>query len=247
MQPLVSIIMPSYNSEKTIAQSIESVLKQSYTNWELLITDDKSCDRTVAIINEYLEKDIRINLFKNEINLGAGGSRNRSIKESKGRYIAFLDSDDLWVANKLSIQIDYMQKNDIALSYTWYQKFGDKGDGGFVKPQLTVTYQQLLYSNIIGCLTAVYDTEFLGKRYMPSIRKRQDMGLWLNILKDIDKAVGIPLVLAKYRVDSGMTQNKFNVLKWQWLFYRKVVGLSFIRTVIIFFLYIVKGFAKYIK
>jgi glycosyltransferase involved in cell wall biosynthesis len=239
--------MPSYNAEKTIVQSIQSVLQQNYSNWELLITDDKSTDNTVKIINQFVAKDTRIKLFENEQNLGAGGSRNRSIKESKGRYIAFLDSDDLWLDNKLAIQIDYMQKNDIALSYTWYQKFGDKGDGGFVKPQLTVTYQQLLYSNVIGCLTAVYDTELLGKRYMPLIRKRQDMGLWLDILKDVDMAHGIPDVLAKYRVDSGMTQNKFNVLKWQWRFYRDVVGLTTFKSLPYFIGYAVKGFIKYKK
>lgn len=246
-QPLVSIIMPSYNSAKTITESIESVLQQNYTNWELLITDDKSSDNTVNIINEYVAKDPRIKQFRNEQNLGAGGSRNRSIKESKGKYIAFLDSDDLWFDNKLAIQIDYMQKNNAALSYTWYQKFGDDGDGGFVKPKLAVTYQQLLHSNIIGCLTAVYDAEILGKRYMPLIRKRQDMGLWLDILKDIKIAYGIPEVLAKYRVDSGMTQNKFNILKWQWKFYREVIGLSILETVRIFSIYVINGFIKYIK
>ncbi|MGE6454285.1 glycosyltransferase family 2 protein [Shewanella baltica] len=244
MQPLVSIIMPSYNSAKTIAHSIESVLKQNYTNWELLITDDKSIDETISIINEYVTKDKRISLFKNDQNLGAGGSRNRSIKEAKGKYIAFLDSDDVWLTDKLFIQIDYMQKNNVALSYTWYQKFGNDGDGGFVQPKLNITYQQLLYSNIIGCLTAVYDAEILGKRYMPLIRKRQDMGLWLNILNDIDMAFGIPQVLAKYRVDSGMTQNKLNVLKWQWSFYREVVGLSFLQSVRCFVIYAYKGFVK---
>ncbi|MFK3977021.1 glycosyltransferase family 2 protein [Shewanella vesiculosa] len=244
MQPLVSIIMPSYNAEKTIAQSIESVLQQSYTKWELLITDDKSSDNTINIINEYVAKDTRIQLFKNEKNLGAGGSRNRSIKESNGKYIAFLDSDDLWLDNKLSIQIDYMQTNNTALSYTWYQKFSDDGDGGFVNPKLTVTYQQLLCSNIIGCLTAVYDVDILGKRYMPLIRKRQDMGLWLDILKDVETAYGIPEVLAKYRVDSGMTQNKFNILKWQWNFYREVVGLNILQTIRCFVVYAYKGFVK---
>ncbi|RTR32539.1 glycosyltransferase family 2 protein [Shewanella atlantica] len=247
MESLVSIIMPSYNSAKTIAQSIDSVLAQKYRNWELLITDDKSSDDTLAIINKYRNKDKRIRLFENEINLGAGGSRNRSIKEAGGKYIAFLDSDDLWLADKLSIQIGYMQKNNVALSYTWYQKFGNHGDGGFVEPRLTVTYQQILYSNIIGCLTAVYDAELLGKRFMPLIRKRQDMGLWLDILKDIDMAKGVPQVLAKYRIDSGMTQNKIKVLKWQWLFYREVAELSVVSSLRYFIVYTVLGFLKYKK
>lgn len=243
----MSIIMPSYNAEKTIAQSIESVLQQHYTNWELLITDDKSSDNTINIINEYIAKDTRIKLFINEKNIGAGGSRNCSIKESKGRYIAFLDSDDLWFANKLAIQIDYMQKNNTALSYTWYQKFGDDGDGGVIKPKLTVTYKQLLCSNIIGCLTAVYDVEILGKRFMPLIRKRQDMGLWLDILKNIDMAVGIPQVLAKYRIDSGMTQNKLRILTWQWRFYRDEVKLPFLITCYYFTMYSIRAVIKFIK
>ncbi|WP_299807114.1 glycosyltransferase family 2 protein [uncultured Shewanella sp.] len=244
MKPLVSIIMPSYNSEKTISQSIDSVLSQNYENWELLITDDNSNDKTISIVNTYIEKDKRIRLFINAKNLGAGGSRNRSIKEAKGKYIAFLDSDDIWFSNKLDAQIEHMLRHNVALSYSWYQKFTELGDGGFVKPELTVTYQQLLYSNVIGCLTAIYDTEKLGKRYMPLIRKRQDMGLWLDILKDIDEAVAVPQVLAKYRVDSGMTQNKFKVLKWQWLFYRDVVGLNLLQAIKCFGIYSYKGFLK---
>ncbi|WP_137222141.1 glycosyltransferase family 2 protein [Shewanella sp. MEBiC00475] len=245
MEPLVSIIMPSYNSARTIAQSIDSVLAQSYSNWELLITDDKSNDDTVSLINQYVAKDARIHLFQNTENLGAGGSRNRSIEEANGKYIAFLDSDDLWLANKLAVQINYMLQHQITLSYAWYQKFSDEGDGGCVESKLTVTYQQLLYGNVIGCLTAVYDAEILGKRYMPLIRKRQDMGLWLDILKDIDMAHAIPKVLAKYRVDSGMTQNKLMVLKWQWLFYRQVLNFGIIKSTVCFFVYAIKGFVKY--
>ncbi|WP_119968796.1 glycosyltransferase family 2 protein [Shewanella japonica] len=247
MQPLVSIIMPSYNSSETISESIDSVLGQSYSNWELLITDDKSQDDTVNIIKQYAYKDDRIRLFENEENLGAGGSRNRSISSAQGKFIAFLDSDDLWYNNKLEVQISFMLKNDVALSYTWYQKFDTNGDGGLVKPRLTVTYQQLLYSNVIGCLTAIYDAEKLGKRYMPLIRKRQDMGLWLNILKDIDFAHAVPQVLARYRVDSGMTQNKFKILKWQWLFYREVVNLNIIASIFYFTVYAFKGFLKHRK
>ncbi|WP_351009508.1 glycosyltransferase family 2 protein [Shewanella sp. S1-58-MNA-CIBAN-0166] len=244
MQPLVSIIMPSYNSARTIAESIDTILSQTYKNWELLITDDKSTDGSVDIIVQFAAKDRRIKFFQNDVNLGAGGSRNRSIKEARGRYIAFLDSDDLWYSNKLDIQINFMLANNVSLSYSWYQKFSDAGDGGVVKSQLTVSYRELLYSNVIGCLTAIYDVEKLGKRYMPLIRKRQDMGLWLNILKNVDKAVGIPQVLAKYRVDSGMTQNKFNVLKWQWAFYRDVVGLNLLQCIKCFVIYAYKGFIK---
>jgi teichuronic acid biosynthesis glycosyltransferase TuaG len=236
--------MPSYNASKTVAQSINSILSQTYTNWELLVTDDKSTDGTLLIVSEYAAKDQRIKFFQNDENLGAGGSRNRSIKEANGKYIAFLDSDDLWFSNKLEVQITFMLQNDVSFSYTWYQKFSNDGDGGLVKPKLAVSYQELLYSNVIGCLTAIYDVDKLGKRYMPLIRKRQDMGLWLDILKDIDAAKAVPQVLAKYRVDSGMTQNKLSVLRWQWLFYRNVVGLNLFQAIKCFGIYAYKGFVK---
>lgn len=243
-QPLVSIIMPSYNSAKTIVESIESVISQTYENWELLITDDVSVDHTRDIVRTYCEKDDRIKLFELDKNSGAGASRNKSIENSKGDYIAFLDSDDLWLSDKLLTQIGFMEVNNVLLSYSAYQKFDANGDGGVISPPSSVTYNQLLTGNIIGCLTAIYNAKVLGKRYMPLIRKRQDMGLWLNILKDIDKAFGVENVLAKYRVDTGMTQNKLKILKWQWAFYREVVGLSFFKTIKCFILYAYKGFLK---
>ncbi|WP_198780489.1 glycosyltransferase family 2 protein [Shewanella putrefaciens] len=246
-KPLVSIIMPSYNSSKTIAESIESVLAQTYHNWELLITDDVSVDDTKNIVRSYCEIDNRIKLFELDKNSGAGVSRNNSIRYSKGEYIAFLDSDDLWLPNKLSIQIEFMENNNVLLSYSAYQKFSAVGNSGIVTPPNSVNYSQLLTGNVIGCLTAIYNAKVLGKRYMPLIRKRQDMGLWLSILKDVDKAFGMPNVLAKYRVDTGMTQNKFNILKWQWVFYREVVGLSFFDSSKCFFFYFFKGVVKYLR
>ncbi|MCU8073645.1 glycosyltransferase family 2 protein [Shewanella sp. SM29] len=243
-QPLVSIIMPSYNSANTIVESIESVLSQTYQNWELLITDDVSVDATKEIVSGYCVKDERIKLFQLEENSGAGASRNNSIRHSTGDYIAFLDSDDLWLSNKLSIQITFMEKNNVLLSYSAYQKFSSNGDGGIITPPNMTTYEQLLTGNVIGCLTAIYNAKVLGKRYMPLIRKRQDMGLWLSILKDIDTAYGMSNVLAKYRIDTGMTQNKMSILKWQWSFYRDVVGLNILKTIKCFGIYAYKGFLK---
>ncbi|MEL4429147.1 glycosyltransferase family 2 protein [Shewanella mangrovisoli] len=243
-QPLVSIIMPSYNSAKTIAESIDSVISQTYQNWELLITDDVSFDNTRDIVRSYCAKDNRIKLFELDINSGAGASRNNSIENSKGIYIAFLDSDDLWFSDKLSTQISFMKLNNVLLSYSAYQKFSREGDRGVIIPPSSVTYEELLTGNVIGCLTAIYNANVLGKRYMPLIRKRQDMGLWLNILEDIDMAYGISDVLAKYRVDTGMTKNKLNILKWQWAFYREVLGLNFFKTIKCFILYAYKGFLK---
>lgn len=244
-EPLVSVIMPSYNSTETISDSIESVLAQTYQNWELLITDDVSVDDTKDIVRRYCDKDKRIKLFELDTNSGAGASRNNSINNSSGDYIAFLDSDDLWLPNKLLLQIEFMEKEQVLFSFTAYSKFSSTGDGIIVTPPDSVTYEKLLTGNVIGCLTAVYNAKIIGRRFMPLIRKRQDMGLWLSILKDVSVAHSIPDVLAKYRTDSGMTQNKFSILRWQWLFYRDHLGFSVLKTLYFFSMYIFNALKKY--
>ncbi|MDA3139740.1 glycosyltransferase family 2 protein [Vibrio metschnikovii] len=247
MSIMVSVIMPSYNSEKTISESIKSVLKQSYTNWELIIVDDQSSDDTWSIISKYAEEFDNIHIYRNKTNSGAGVSRNFAIEKSKGRFVAFLDSDDLWSKNKLSKQITFMLDNNYPFTYTYYHRFDKYGDRGVVEAPKYTTYDKLLYSNVIGCLTAIYDTHVLGKKYMPLIRKRQDMGLWLDILKVVPRAYCLPEVLASYRMDSGMTANKLTVLSYQWTFYREIVGLSLFRCTVTFSIYALKGFLKHRK
>ncbi|EHD0129961.1 glycosyltransferase family 2 protein [Vibrio alginolyticus] len=244
-QSLVSIIMPSYNSDGTILESIQSVLSQTYKNWELIIVDDRSTDNTWQVIQTYADKYDNIRVYQNKENLGAGASRNFAIKKAKGRFIAFLDSDDLWTEDKLAEQIPFMLENNYPLTYTHYSRFTSEEELSVVTAPKYTTYKKLMYSNVIGCLTAVYDTQALGKRYMPLIRKRQDMGLWLDILKDTPKAYCLPKPLAKYRMDSGMTANKFSVLSYQWKFYRDVVGLSLPRSLFTFSVYAVKGTMKH--
>ncbi|MGN5051472.1 glycosyltransferase family 2 protein [Aeromonas veronii] len=244
---LVSIIMPSYNSADTIAKSIESVQKQDYAHWELLITDDCSSDRTVEIVRQLASQDPRISIEVNSVNSGAGFSRNQSINRSSGKYIAFLDADDLWLPNKISTQVFYMEQTGAVFSYTAYQKFSDAGLGGILMPPTRVTYKELLRGSVIGCLTAMFNAEVLGRQNMPLIRKRQDMGLWLKLLQLCKEAHGIPQVLAQYRVDSGMSQNKFNAACYQWLLYRDVVGLNFMQSVWYFGWYALNGFIKYRK
>lgn len=245
--PLVSIIMPSFNSATTIAESIESVQSQSYINWELIITDDVSTDDTFLIIDEFSKNDSRIKVHTLAINSGAGIARNNSIKNSKGRFIAFLDSDDLWMSEKLTVQVSFMMLNNIPFSFSFYDKFTSNGDCCTVKSPSTANYNLLLYNNVIGCLTAMYDSSVLGKCYMSSIRKRQDLGLWLSILERGYIAQCVPQVLAKYRVDTGMTKNKFSVLKFQWAFYRDVLNFSYTRSLYTFSLYAFYGTVKYLK
>lgn len=244
---LVSIIMPCFNNEATIKESINSVLSQSYKYWELIIINDNSTDDSQNIINDYVNSDERIKLITNEKNIGAGGSRNKGIEIANGRFIAFLDADDVWLPEKLAKQIKFMRDGNYALTYSYYQKFDSTGLGAIVRSPATTTYRKLLYSNVIGCLTGMYDTDFLGKCYMPLIRKRQDMGLWLSILKKCNKVYCLPEVLAYYRIDSGMTKNKLDAAKYQWRFYRDVTKLNLIQSSWYFVWYSVLGLVKYKK
>ncbi|MFM1703592.1 glycosyltransferase family 2 protein [Aeromonas salmonicida] len=246
-KPVVSIIMPTYNSSSTVMSSIDSVINQEFCHWELLITDDCSNDDTVALISALANKESRISIEINELNSGAGFSRNRSIMRSQGKYIAFLDADDIWLPNKLSKQVAYMEQTGALFTYSSYQKLSDEGLGGIVKVPNRVTHNQLLRGCVIGCLTAMFNAERLGRQTMPLIRKRQDFGLWLQLLKLCHEAHGIQEVLAQYRTDSGMSQNKFNAARYQWLLYREVVGLNLLQSAWYFGWYAINGFIKYRK
>ena len=231
MKELVSIITPSYNSGKFISETINSIINQTYTNWELLITDDLSTDNTIEIVESYAKNDSRIKLFKLEKNSGAAIARNNSINNSKGRYIAFLDSDDLWLANKLELQIEFMKKGNYALTYTGYEKFKNKDT--FISNiyySNKLNYNNMLKNNYIGCLTAIYDAKILGKMLMPNIRRRQDYALWLKILKRIDYAYGLNMVLSKYRVlETSLSKGFIANLKYTFYLFRDVEKFSFIK------------------
>lgn len=246
----VSIITPSHNSDNFIDKTIKSVLNQTYQNWEMIIVDDVSSDNSNIIIEEYMTKDSRIKLVKLEKNSGPAIARNRAIKEAQGRYIAFLDSDDLWTPDKLSKQISFMQENDVDLSYTGYYRIEE--ESGEVIDQIhipkRVNYSELLKQNIIGCLTAIYDTEKLGKVYMPEILKRQDFGLWLSILKKIPYAYGVDEPLAYYRVrSSSVSSNKIHASKYNWTLYRDVEKLPIHKAIYYFGWYTYRSLLKYKK
>lgn len=244
---LVSVIMPSFNSSATIEESINSVQRQTYKNWELLITDDCSTDETIDIIKRKASEDPRIVLFINDQNSGAGVSRNNSIAKSKGRYIAFLDSDDLWDEKKLAEQVNFMKEKNVALSYTAYQKIDTQGEAGkIITPPEKVNYHELLKSNVIGCLTAMYDRSVLGTVYMPTIRKRQDMATWLNILKNIDYAWCLNSVLAYYREGhASLSSNKVKILRSQWSFYREYLEFNLFKSSYYFVFYIGRALLKH--
>jgi len=230
---LVSIITPSYKSEKFISQTIKSVLAQTYQDWEMIIVDDVSPDNSNEIIEEYCKKDSRIKLIKLEQNSGPAIARNRAIEEAKGRYIAFLDADDLWKSDKLEKQIKFMEEKNCALSYSAYETMSEEGvlQNKYINPPLKLSYKDLLKSNYIGCLTAIYDTQKIGKVYMPSISKRQDYGLWLKILRKTDFAYGMDEPLAIYRIMSNsVSSNKFKLLKYHYKLFTEFENISFIKT-----------------
>ena len=233
---LVSIITPSYNSAEFITETIESILAQTYENWELLITDDCSTDNSVQVIEQYIEKDPRIKLFRLDKNSGAGVCRNRSITEAKGRFIAFCDSDDCWLPQKLERQISFMMEHDYAFSYSSYMECDESGHiQGIVVCKKKETFSSLKACNGIGCLTAVYDTKHVEKTLMPKIRKRQDWGLWLKILSKCKVAYGLKEPLALYRVRSNsISRNKVGLIKHNLKMYREVLGFSAIKAFLYF-------------
>ena len=232
MNSLVSIITPSYNSSKFINDCVNSVFSQTYKNWEMIIVDDVSTDRSVDIISTFCKQDARIQLHQLLDNSGAAIARNKAIELAQGTFIAFLDSDDLWLPKKLEYQLDFMLKNKYSLSYTSYEIINEEGNltNKIINCKDKLDYKRMLYSNEIGCLTAMYNQDILGKIFMPEIRKRQDYGLWLKILKSEMYAFGLTTVLAQYRNRSkSMSNNKAEMLKWNWNLYKNVENLSYFR------------------
>ncbi|TVV42220.1 glycosyltransferase family 2 protein [Thalassolituus sp. C2-1] len=240
---IFSIVTPIYNSSEYLCSAIDSVISQTFTDWELILIDDCSEDNSVELIGSYVSVDSRIRLIRLPENSGAAVARNKGIELASGRYIAFLDSDDLWLPNKLETQLQFMQEKNIAFSYSAYEKIDEQGQPlGLIGVPEMVNYNQLLKCCVIGCLTAIYDTHKLGKVYMPLIRKRQDLGLWLRLLKKVDYAYGIQQPLAHYRVRSGsISSNKSNAAKFTWRLYREVEKVNFIKASYYFTHYAVRG------
>ena len=199
MNKLVSVIMPSYNTEKFVEMSINSVLSQTYEDWELIIIDDNSTDNTDNVIYPFL-KDNRIKYFKNSKNLGAAISRNRGLREAKGRWIAFLDSDDLWLPDKLEKQIKFMENNNYHFSYTSYIEIDEysKPNGNIVTGPQKITKTGMYNYCWPGCLTVMYDTETVGLIQIPDIKKNNDYAMWLKVIEKSNCYL-LNEVLAKYR------------------------------------------------
>lgn len=204
MRPLVSIITPAYNSSEFISETISSIIQQTFTDWELLITDDCSTDNTVQVVRTLAEKDSRIKLSRLEQNSGAAVARNEALERASGRYIAFCDSDDLWAPDKLERQLAFMQEKQCGLSFTSYNKADNDGNVyRTVHCPSSISYRQIKRYNSICCLTAMYDTEVVGKVPLPLLRKRQDWALWIKVLEKCAISYGLDEPLGIYRVRRG--------------------------------------------
>lgn len=246
---LVSIITPTYNSSKFIKKTAKSVLNQTLADWEWVIVDDCSSDETAELIKEFCKKDDRIKFFSMSKNSGSGPTRNKAIELAIGKYIAFLDSDDLWIPEKLQLQVDFMQKNNYAFSHTSYG-FIDKDDNiiknTFHVSSLPVNYGMLLKRTEISCLTAIYDQEILGKMFMSDHRRKQDYALWLSILKKGYSSYPLDIETAFYRLHgNSATSNKMKLIGKHWVFLNKHEKLNFIKSTYYTLSWGLSGFKKY--
>lgn len=237
IQGLVSVIMPTYNTGARLKDSIESVLRQTYQNIELLITDDNSDDKTTLdILRRYAIKDKRVKVFYHKQNDGAGAARNNSIYQACGQYIAFCDSDDRWAFDKIAKQVAFMQLNGHCLVFSSYFKCGKHGNvNGIVKAPAKLSFRMLKRDNKIGCLTAIYDASIYGKFYFPTIRKRQDWGMFLNMLSVCHYAYSLPEPLAYYnKCGASLSSNKFSLVKYNINIYRTILRFPLPKAVLYF-------------
>ncbi len=222
---LVSIVFPCYNCEDFICESINSVLAQTYTNWELIICDDCSTDNTKNKIEPFLE-DSRIHYFCMETNGGPAHARNLGLSNVNGDYVAFLDSDDIWIPDKLEKQIAFMKENSICFCCSGYEKISEDGSRLGIKllPHKEIGYWKMFFlSNPIGNSTVIYDRRHFGEVRVPDIKKRNDFALWLLMLRNGEKCFGQDDVFAKYRVRKGsVSSSRMKLAKYHWQLYHHI-------------------------
>jgi len=247
MNDLVSIITPSYNSKRFIKETIDSVISQTYINWEMIIVDDKSKDDSVEFIQELIKDESRIKLIVLKNNVGASTARNKALDIANGKYIAFLDSDDIWLPEKLEQQLSFMQKNNYAFTFANYIPFSEDGLTEYktISVPKVLDYSQYCKNTIIGCLTVIINKEKVGDFRMPNIRSSHDMALWLLIMKKNFKAYGLDKVLGKYRlVSTSNTSKKYKAIFDVWRVYRDIEKLNFLKSSWYFINYIFNALKK---
>ena len=231
---LVSIIMPTYNCGRFITETIESIQAQTYANWEIEIVDDCSKDDTREIVAALIEKDPRIRYYCLPTNSGAAVARTEAMKRARGEYMAFCDSDDLWMPNKLELQLVFMNDNGYAFSCTAYEQIDEESNSlnRVIKTVKKTDYNRLLLDCPVGNSSVMYNVGMMGKFEVPNIRKRNDDALWLTMLKKEKYIWGMPDVLMRYRIrKNSISSNKLSVIKYHWILYRQIEHLSVFRSV----------------
>lgn len=243
MDELVSIIVPVYNAEKFMRETIDTVLDQTYKYWELLLVNDCSTDNSKNIIKEYEKKDKRIHLIELEQNSGAAIARNTGIENSKGRYIAFLDADDLWDNQKLEKQLKFIKEHDYEFTYTSYEFADENGNknGKIVDVPDNINYKQALKNTTIFTSTVIFDVKKLGKDLikMPNVKRGQDTATWWKVLKTGIVAHGLQESLSIYRRSNNtLSSNKIKALKRTWNLYRNVEKMNVLKSIRYFIPYV---------
>lgn len=246
--PEVSIITPVFNSSKFLEETIASVLNQTFTDWEWMITDDKSTDNSVEIIQKI--NDSRIQLILSDKNGGAGHARNLSLKQASGRFITFLDADDFWEPNFLEEMISFMKKDNTELAYSNYARCDENLNPVIddFKADKPVTFDNLLKTCRLSLLSSMYDSQKVGKEYFPEGSKREDHVMWLNLLKKIPVGKPLPKTMAKYRMhQSSISRKKSNIVKDQYLVYKDYMNFSTVKSLYYTANWALNGFKKYSK
>lgn len=235
----VSIITPVYNSEKFIKDTIESVINQTYKDWELILVDDCSIDNSKELINRYIQKDSRIKYYTLSENSGAAVARNYALSKSVGRFIAYLDSDDIWHNNKLESQINFMINKKYSFTCTDYEVIDESGKSKnkIIKMPRVINYDLYLRNTIIQTVGVMVDTKYISNELleMPLIRRRQDAATWCKLLKNGFNCYGLNHNLASYRrVSDSLSSNKLKAIKGTWYLYRNIEKLSILKSCISF-------------
>ena len=236
MKDLVSILTPTFNAEKFIRATIKSVQEQTYENWEMILVDDASTDNTVSIIEDFAQRANRIQLFKFSENRGNGFARNAALDKATGKYIAYLDADDLWFPSKLEKQIQFLNANNLHFTFSYYDSIDEEGNNlnRRVESPNPLIYKQLFFCNYVGNLTAIYDADYFGKIILETSQKRQDWRLWLTILKQIKTAEVVPESLAFYRIrKDSISSSKIKLIKHNFGVYREFHRYNFMSSVLL--------------
>jgi len=240
MEPLVSVIMPAYNCADFIGTTLDSVIAQTYQNWEILVVDDCSTDHTEEVIRSYVEHYPGIRYYKLDENYGPAVARNKAVEMADGKYLAFLDSDDIWLPQKLEKQIRFMREKGCTFTCTGYNKIDEQGKpmGRVIGARSVSNYEDILKRNP-GNSTVMYDAEVLGKALIPDIRKRNDYVMWLQVIKKAKYLYGIQETLGSHRIRTGsLSRNKASLVYYHWKVYRDIEGLSLAKSIYLVFYWI---------